>query len=81
MITFEINGRKADIDDMPNMLERAMFEGVIQSLKDKVNAHFTADEQAQLNICISGDSIETLTNMNVTGPDHLIARLRESLEG
>ena len=74
-ISFEINGAQATPEDLSGA-ERRTLERIAKSMEDKFRSLYSPGELAQLSIRMTGGSVDDL-EMNVSGPDYLVDRLRE----
>ncbi len=65
-ITFEINGKKVNPNNVKDALEAAMLEGITAPLKKDIGSLSCSEHNLPAKITIKGRSIDTL-NFEVAG--------------
>lgn len=78
-LTFEVNGKEVEPDEVGDALERAVMETVEQEVKSRVAAHLTSDEMAQLTMILI-KAPDSSYSMRFNGPEEVIAKVQAVFE-
>lgn len=77
-VKMTINGKPATEANIKDALERAMFETVVNALKEKVRNAISATEASQITIDVVGRDISNLS-LNIKGPEEIVSKVQSAL--
>jgi hypothetical protein len=77
-VKMTINGKPMTEANIKNELEKAMFETVVEGIKETVESAVSKDEALQIKIDVIGTDIEALS-LNISGPDDIVAKIEAAL--
>jgi hypothetical protein len=78
-LTFEVNGREVEPDDVGDALQRAIMETVEQEVRARVAARLDAEEMAQLTMILI-KAPDSSYSMRFNGPEEVIAKVQAVFE-
>ena len=77
-VKMTINGKPMTEANIKNELEKAMFETVVEEIKETVESAVSKDEALQIKIDVIGTDVEALS-LNISGPDDIVAKIEAAL--
>lgn len=77
-IKMTINGKPATGANIRSELQGAVFESVVNAVKEKIAAAITDEEARQITIDVVGNDIKDLS-FNVKGPTNIADKIRALL--
>ena len=77
-ISFEINGRKVNPNQMGNALEKALLSSIKDEVTQKVRSIRDPKTGERPKIKVKGRSIDSLS-FEISGSEDLVARVRKAL--
>jgi hypothetical protein len=77
-ISFEINGRKVNPNQMGNALEQALLSSIKDEVTQKVRSIRDPKTGERPKIKVKGRSIDSLS-FEISGSEDLVARVRKAL--